>query len=462
MKVIKNGSTGTAKIIYRKKLSSEAEYRLSLFTYLYSENGRYLVRSTFTGETAELTEQEWNSVQQMKNAPVSYDFIAENGLEQLAMSRIIVETGYDDVKQYQQTVFLMKTMAGNKNGINSYVILPTTGCNARCVYCYEESYAVKTMTPETADRVVDYICETRHDDTVKLRWFGGEPLANAKIISRICSGLRDRGVPYKSSMVTNASLMTKELAHEAKELWNLIGVQVSLDGIKEDYGIRKNYYSPEKHNYDVVMKSIHYLTDEGIKVRCRVNVDMENIGHIPEFLNEMKAEFGGNENVALYLAPLSREQRRERALELLTEILRLTDMQYSMGIRHSFKSSKGAKKDTHIRVNYCMADSMNKSVLITPDGLFNNCEHLPETQTWGNIFDGITDKAKFDELCTAPKVDVKCAECPFLPECTPFFKTGCPGWFEKCREYKGIETEHRLHSLLEGRNNVTDDDDGEI
>lgn len=121
-------------------------------------------------------------------------------------------------------------MSGNKKGLASYVILPTTGCNARCVYCYEEGYAVKTMTSETADRLVDFICETRYDDTVKLRWFGGEPLANAKIISYICKGLQERGVPYKSSMVTNASLLTKELAHEAKELWHLERVQVSLDG----------------------------------------------------------------------------------------------------------------------------------------------------------------------------------------------------------------------------------------
>ena len=113
-------------------------------------------------------------------------------------------------------------------------------------------------------------------------------------------------------------------------------------------------------------------------------------------------------------------------------------------------------------MNYCMADSMDKTVVITPDGVFNNCEHLPEAQTWGNIFDGVTDRSKFDELRITPKIDEKCAKCQFLPECTPFYKNGCPGWFEKCYEYHCIKTEHTMHSLLEGVNTETDDDDEEI
>jgi len=459
MNIIKNSDNRVTKIINKKKLSNEAEYRLSLFTYLYSDNGRYLIRNTLTFEVTELTEKEWNAVQLLKDGPVSYGFIAENGLEQLAMSRYIVEMGYDEIKQYQQAVFLIKTMSGSKKGLYSYTIFPTTGCNARCVYCYEEGYTVKTMTTDTANRLVDYICETRYNSTVKLRWFGGEPLANAKIISHICSSLQERGVPYKSSMVTNASLLTKELAHEAKELWHLEKVQVSLDGSKADYTIRKNYYNPEKHNYDVVMKAIHYFADEGIKVNMRVNVDFDNIADIPDFLREIKAEFGDMENISMYIAPLFQVKHSERCLELYKEIFRLTDLQKKIGIPANLNADH---KAVRLRMNYCMADSMDKTVVITPDGVFNNCEHLPEAQTWGNIFDGVTDRSKFDELRITQKIDEKCAKCPFLPECTPFYKNGCPGWFEKCYEYHCIKTEHTMHSLLEGVNTETDDDDEEI
>lgn len=458
MIILKKGDERVDKIIDRKKLSNEAVFRLSLFTYLYSKNGRYLIQNTLTAEIAELIEQEWNAVQKIRNNPVSYGFIAENGLEQLAISRYIVESDYDDIAKYQNVCFLLKTMAGNKKGLSGYTILPTTGCNARCVYCYEEGYAVKTMTPEIADRLVDFICETRYNDTVKFRWFGGEPLAAANIIRRICTALQERGVPYKSSMVTNASLLTKELAHEASELWHLKKVQVSLDGAKEDYTLRKNYYNPEKHNYDVVMKAIHYFVDEGIKVNLRCNFDWDNIDRLSGFFKDIKTEFGDMKKITMYIAPLFQAQHKDSITELYQRMFALEDEMKAVGLLQSGRDHESVR----IRVNYCMADSMDKSIVITPDGVFNNCEHLPGAQTWGNIFDGVTDKAKFDELNQPAKVDEKCAKCPFLPECTAFFKNGCPGWFEKCYEYHCMKTEHAMHNLLNGVTIETEDDDEEI
>ena len=113
MNVIKNGDSRVTKIINKKKLNIEAEYRLSHYTYLYFENGRYLIRNNLTFEVVELTEREWYAVQQIKDRSVNYDYIVGNGLEQLAMSRYIVETSYDEIHQYQQALFLIKTMSGN-------------------------------------------------------------------------------------------------------------------------------------------------------------------------------------------------------------------------------------------------------------------------------------------------------------------------------------------------------------
>ena len=444
MNIIKQGDNKVTRMISKNKLSAEAKYRLSLFIYLYSENGRYLIQNTLSLEITELTKSEWKAIQIIKSAPVDHSFIVENNLEQLAVSRYIVETDYDDIAKYQQVLFIYKTIAGESEGYKYYNIFPTTGCNARCVYCFEEGFKVKTMTKETADRLIDHICETRWDKTVKLGWFGGEPLVGANIIHYICSVLKERGVPFKSDMVTNASLMTKELAHEAKELWHLETVQVSLDGVEDDYTSRKNYYSPDKHNYDVVMQAIRYMADEGIRVTLRVNVDFENIIRIPEFLREIKARFGDMNNICLYFVPLYQEREKDTFMELYRKVFELFEFQAKLGIPRSLNN----KKDVTLRVNRCMADSIDRSLVITPDGMFNSCEHLPEDRYYGNLFDGITDKDKYNELLAAPKIDEKCAKCPFLPECTPFYKNGCPGWFKYCYEYHCLKTEHKMRTLL--------------
>ena len=235
-------------------------------------------------------------------------------------------------------------------------------------------------------------------------------------------------------------------------------IQLHSNGSKEDYTPRKNYYNPEKHNYDVVMQAIHYFADKDIKVNLRCNFDWENIDRLSGFFRDIKAEFGDMKNITMYIAPLFQTQREESIIDLYRRMFELEDEMRALGLSQSVRDHESVR----IRVNYCMADSMDKCIVITPDGVFNNCEHLPEAQTWGNLFDGVTDQAKFDELSTAPKVDEKCAKCPFLPECTPYYKNACPGWFEKCYEYHCIKTEHAMHNLLKGVNTETEDDDEEI
>ncbi len=105
------------------------------------------------------------------------------------------------------------------------------------------------------------------------------------------------------------------------------------------------------------------------------------------------------------------------------------------------------KRNTAFRLNACMADALDKSIVIDPEGRFYNCEHLPENNTWGNIFDGVTDQKRLEELTAPLQPDEKCAKCAFLPQCTPFYKHGCPGWFETCREYQYLKTEYELRKL---------------
>lgn len=450
MKLIKNGDSRVTKIINKKSLKNEAEYRVSQYVHTYSCDGRYLIAHMLSYEVIELTQQEWDAVKKIEQAPVSSEYLTEKGLEQLALSAYIVEKDHNDLKQYEQLVFLLKTMAGKKKGTSSYTILPTTGCNARCIYCYEEGYEIKTMTKETSDRLVDYICETRHDDTVKLMWFGGEPLANVRAIRDICMGLKERGVPYKSKMITNASLMTKELAHEAKELWNMTKVQVSLDGAREDYEKRKRYASPDKYNYDRVLEAVGYLADEDIKVVLRCNYDKDNTAGLKEMVDDIAERF--DKNVSLYFHILFQQNDKDDYVDQIKAIDGVCDYAESKGLMR-----EGALKGK-LRTNFCMADS-ECSVVVAPDGTLYDCEHLPEGRTWGNIFDGVTDEAKFREMRAAKPIEKECAECKYISFCTGFRKKNCPDIPKYCREDKEIGVERYLRALINSCAECEDEDE---
>lgn len=443
MKIIQDGDKKAVSIIAKKKIPENTMYRVSGFVYPYSENGIYLLRNTLSGQTVTLTESEWNAFNVLIKEPKDYSYINENGLTELSRLRFIVESDYIEEERYKQVLEILDIMKPKKTGLKTYTILPTTDCNARCVYCYEQGIEALTMSKETADRLIDYICETRCDDEIILSWFGGEPLVAHETISYICRNLKDRGVPFKSKMVTNASLMTSEMAHQAVTLWNLKKVQISLDGMPSDYEERKRYYLPERYNHYTVIRSIHYLADKGIDISLRVNFDRDNISGIKRYLDFLKAEFVGSKRVYVYLSMLFQEKHGEKCIELYREMFELNKYMKKIGL------NQGIKNKTNIKINYCMADSMDSSILIDPQGNFYNCEHMPEGKSWGNIFDGCTDTELFEKLKAPSVPDEKCISCAFLPCCTPFYKTGCVGWFEKCREYMEMRTEYSLGSIAD-------------
>ena len=439
MRTIKKPHEKVYAFICTDHPESDSGWRLSLWAVPFEKDGVYLMKHTFSGETVRLTAEE---------------FAAPEGVEELRKKRFVVPADYDEAEKYTETMGLIRLTQPDKPGLKTYTIFPTTGCNARCVYCYEEGFAVKTMTRETAERLVDFICETRHDDKITLAWFGGEPLVGADTISYICRSLEKRGVPFRSRMVTNAALMTPELIKEAKELWKLERVQVSLDGDRRDYNERKRYIDPVRHNYDTVIRAIHLLADADIKVSLRVNLDGESIVRLRGFLEEMKEEFGDYRNVTLYLSALYQEHSKPLYISLEKEILELDRLIRELGLNYKDTGTEGDRSS--FRLNSCMADRLDKSIVIDPEGRFHDCEHLPEGHSWGNIFDGVTDSGLFDRLSAVHPVDDMCRKCPFLPMCTPFRRHGCPGWYGTCREVTALRTEYELNELAEAerRNDI--------
>jgi len=102
---------------------------------------------------------------------------------------------------------------------------------------------------------------------------------------------------------------------------------------------------------------------------------------------------------------------------------------------------------------------MDTTIGIGPDGELNNCDSLLEQNVWGNIFDGVTDKTKLDELYSQAEIDEACRKCCFLPQCTPFYKQRCPLYMDECFDYKIMTTERMMQDLLKGGNTETDDEE---
>ena len=321
----------------------------------------------------------------------------------------LVPEDHDDRKlcrQVRQMVALLKPAAKT---ISTYIILPTTGCNARCFYCFEKGSKPVTMTAETASKVVRYIVAHRGSETVHISWFGGEPLVNAKAIDQICTELSQQGVPFRSDMISNGYLFDAEMAQRAKDLWQLQGVQITLDGTVQTYNRVKDYVYRDVNAFERVLQNIGLLIAAGIRVKTRLNVGKHNIGEMAELVELLHQRFGADERLSVYSAGLLDE---EHNAELFAQRMQLEQQITACGFARKLYD---LPKD--IRLNCCMADDDGSRVVIAPDGHLGKCHHYLDREFFGHIDSEERNEAilrKFKER----RADIEaCATCFYYPQC---------------------------------------------
>lgn len=157
----------------------------------------------------------------------------------------------------------------NNEKVKHFRIWTTSGCNARCYYCFENGMPNITMSTATADAIIQYIENLlQQDDRLEIEWFGGEPLLNWRIIDYISERLinicNSKKCTYQSSMISNGSLITASIVAKMKSTWKLSAIQITLDGYGDTYDSAKNYINSKVHNFEKVITNIKELAEEGV------------------------------------------------------------------------------------------------------------------------------------------------------------------------------------------------------
>ena len=408
-----------------QEILPDTEYRPSQFVLRFTHGGRRYLFHTLTRELLE--------------AELPERCLPGQGWDSLIEGYFLVPVEKDECAFYQSVSARMRGCR-KKKGRRLYTILPTTACNASCAYCYEAGIKRMTMTPETARHTVRYILDTRRGDQVRLKWVGGEPLLCAGIIDQICAGLRGAGVGYGSTMISNGSLITPEIAEKIQKDWNLERIQISMDGAEPDYIERKRYRAPSGV-YRTVLEGIRLLAARGIRVTVRCNVDEGNWDGVPAFLDDLKAMIPDKTNVQIYFAPLFQARCGEDDLAIWEKVLAARPAIEDAGFRAKASLFSGPR----FRVFHCMADADN--VTINADGGLYACGCLPEASRFGDVLRGVTDEDARRSFRSTDRVREKCRKCPFLPECTAF--GNCPYTDTHCREVREMDDRAMLRQLVE-------------
>lgn len=342
----------------------------------------------------------------------------------------------DDFYFCQQVHKISRLLKPVPKNINQYTILPSTGCNARCFYCFEKGTNPISMTQETADKVVNYIVAHRGKGSVKIRWFGGEPLINTQVIDRICSDLAAKNIPFKSSMVSNGYLFDESKVQKATVLWQLKKVQITIDGTKETYNKVKNYVYSGVNAFDRVLNNIQLLTDAGIHVKVRLNVDLNNIDEMSELVTQLYERFGNNKHLTVYSFALYGQQRTPSDnAALFDKRIQLVKKITEYGYR------KERKLPRDIKFANCSAND-DQSVIISPAGFLGKCSLYVDREFFGHIDQEEQDESiiqRFKKRVETPE----CSTCFHYPRCGKLvmcaYGAPCTPERRKDRLYKTIE-----------------------
>lgn len=435
MKLLQDYASILSGLLKDQHLLAEEHYRLMHFVVQQPVEEGLLLYNVMNRAVALLSQEE---AQRMDSNPAS--------VPELVAKWFAVPIDHDDRKLAQEVRAVGKMLEKPPKGITGYTILTTTDCNARCFYCYEKGRSRIPMTEETAEKVAAFILQNCHGEKVKLRWFGGEPLYNKGVISIICGRLREAGIEYRSSMVSNGYLFDDETVADAVDHWNLKKVQITLDGTEEVYNRSKAFIYAEGSPYRRVLGDIHRLLDAGIRVTVRLNIDRHNVDDLLVLADTLAAEFAGQKLLGVYSHSLFEVGSQEAAVSH-TDVQRRELFDARMRLQKKLREGGIAlegKLPEKLRLNRCMADN-DTSVLVLPDGHLGKCEHYSDNHWFGHIDSPERNEAELADFKRIREEIDACADCPFYPECYRLVL---------CEEAVHCYPEEREEMMLQTRENL--------
>lgn len=384
------------------KMISNKEYKASFYNYCVITENSYIIYNTLYNTLVRLTEDEY--LQYKERVPTD-----DNLMEQLINNGLWVREDVDEKMNY--LAFANLSSKYMERPI-SLTITPTLDCNARCFYCYEAGVKKHSLARENVDKIIAFIQSLNTSKGLKINWFGGEPLMNPEIIDYLIEKLRELNIPFISYLITNGSLLTDHLIEKAYDEWNVRDVQITLDGMQEEYEKRKNYISLNEDIYYKVIYNIKKLADKKIYVHIRINIDTDNIEDVYELVTSLEEMFGKYHNVTFYPAFLTGRKvkiNEEDKVSIIKEML--------VRLKNPKKLTSNTKLYSFPKIHACMNNDKN-SFTIDVNGNVFTCEHqVGRTEkSIGNINDRF-DLTERESQCGVLKIDDKCKECIFLPKC---------------------------------------------
>ncbi len=157
----------------------------------------------------------------------------------------------------------------------------TKRCNLKCVHCYAQAVdpnqGVDDISTEQAKVMIDDLAAY---GAPVLLFSGGEPLVRKDLVE-LASYATQKGM--RAVISTNGTLITKEKAHELKQI-GLSYVGISLDGGEEVH----DHFRKVPGAYKKALEGLANCQAEGLKVGLRFTINKRNQQEVPKLFEILR------------------------------------------------------------------------------------------------------------------------------------------------------------------------------
>jgi uncharacterized protein len=396
-------------------------YKWSIFFLKASDKNKSVLYNTLNSSVVVLEQQELETAE---------NFILSGGKRTSLINKLI-QLGFFVEKDLDQKEYF-KTMLNEEIDKNKHFtvhILPTTGCNFACPYCYQSGidktkFLNEDLTKQTIKYITKYI-KNKDLEQATIIIHGGEPTIYWKpvefFLPALAKTFENKGISYRTQIVSNGYNLTSEKADLlSKYHWQRF--QVTLDGLKETHNKRR-FLKNGRGSFDQIMDNIKYVirNNKIDKVSIRINYDKNNVKEIPKFLQYLSDIFPVD-RIILSLGFISKTYDKTEAntyiskygisyQELCATYLKL----YEVAIKKGF-----VMPDLFMFDGMCTA-KLDNAMVISSDGKIYKCLSGVGRKNFieGDIFEEPMHLPNYLFLDLYDKCLEK--KCEFIPLCN----TGC-------------------------------------
>lgn len=386
----------------------------SKYNFYFESRGKYFLYNSLSNSFAELDEETYAVVKQQNPEDISR--IASDIREQFQKMKVLVEDNVSDMRKIRY----FSTAKRFKNNRLILTINPTLDCNFACPYCFEGERTRRYMTDEVENSIIEYVQRHRHAESIRVTWFGGEPLLAFKRIKTLTQKFLQLDKDYSAGIITNGYLLTERIISEFNDL-NIKSVQITLDGLAATHDKRRCLRNGGA-TFERIVANVKKLNEEcpDIKISIRVNIDKNNEDDFIKVYSMFNSEVY-NKSISVYPAfveDMSKDKSNECVCNSHEQntFLKKINAKYGLDFNKFYPIS--GRQECAIRNPYC--------VVIGPDGELYKCwnDVGDPTKIYGYLDGRITNEKLLLKYLMAsdPFDDPHCKECILLPICSG----GCP------------------------------------